>query len=81
MNLTQPTQCPYCPSIVQVNIKWAQQNGRVFCGGCCKSFEIHVGEEEKEQVVNREEVIEELEKELDKAVEEFEPKENDWSWF
>lgn len=43
---TQPTQCPYCKSLVLVNIKWAETNGRVFCNTCCKAFDILVGEEE-----------------------------------
>ena len=50
MTATQPTQCPFCKSIVLVNIRWAIQNGRVFCNSCCKSFDIHVGEEEDEKV-------------------------------
>lgn len=83
--IEQPTQCPYCKSVVLVNIKWAIQNGRVFCNSCCKAFDIHVGEEEPELPVNKDATIqnalEELEKEMDKAVEEMIPDTDDYSWF
>ena len=76
--IEQPSSCPFCKSIVMIDIKWAIQNGRVFCGGCCKSFEVHIGEEEPDLPVNKdaqiETALEELEKEMDKAV-------DDWSWF
>jgi len=75
---TQPTPCPYCRSIVEVNITWAIKNGRVFCNSCCKAFDIRVGEEETEEVpeVKKDEKIEkalvELEREMDDAIEDFE---------
>jgi len=82
--IEQPTQCPYCRYTVMINLKWAEKNGRVFCGTCCKSFEVHVGEEEneapaKEQTEDTkvETALEELEKEMDKAVDEF----DGFSWF
>lgn len=79
--IEQPTQCPYCRYTVMINLKWAEKNGRVFCSTCCKSFEVHVGEEESEPPVNKDAVVEtaleELEKEMDKAVDEF----DGFSWF
>ena len=80
--IEQPTNCPYCKSVVLINIRWAIQNGRVFCNSCCKAFDIHVGEEEneaptKEPDAKVETALEELEKEMDKAVDEF----DGFSWF
>jgi hypothetical protein len=40
------TKCPYCKSVVEVDVDFAIRNGRIFCNSCCKSFEIHVGKEE-----------------------------------
>lgn len=84
--IEQPAQCPYCKYTVMIDLKWAEKNGRVFCGTCCKSFEIHIGEEETEHPVNKdarvETALEELEKQIDKAIEEYEiPDTDDYSWF
>lgn len=85
--IEQPAQCPYCRYTVMINLKWAQKNGRVFCSTCCKSFEVHVGEEEnepeKETIPSKvETALEELEKEIDKAIDEYEiPDTDDYSWF
>lgn len=84
------TPCPFCKTIVEIDIGWAIRNGRVFCGGCCKSFEIRVGEEEKStppavtepEDVKVEVALEELEKSIDKAIEDYEiPDSDDYSWF
>lgn len=37
--------CPYCNHNVEVDVSWARQNGRIFCGTCCKSFDVKVPEE------------------------------------
>lgn len=52
------TQCPFCKSLVDVDIDWAIRNERIFCNSCCKAFPIRVGEEtqEKEEPV---EIVEE----------------------
>lgn len=34
--------CKYCSSSIEVPLKWAQDNGRIFCGGCCKSFDVAI---------------------------------------
>lgn len=89
---TQPTQCPYCRYTVIVNVKWARKNGRVFCGTCCKSFEVHVGEEEKEDVINQdaqgevtpeplEKKLQALEDEIDQAIEEYRIPDTDDYWY
>lgn len=44
------TKCPYCKSVVEVNIDFAIRNGRIFCNSCCKAFDIQVGEEEDDEV-------------------------------
>lgn len=41
---TEIVPCPYCKSDVEVDVDWAIRNGRVFCGNCCKSFPIRIGE-------------------------------------
>lgn len=38
-------QCPYCSAPVEIDITWARKNGRVFCCGCCKAFDVKVPEE------------------------------------
>ena len=32
--------CPLCNAEVELDVEWAEKNGRLFCGTCCKSFEI-----------------------------------------
>lgn len=70
--------CPVCKYLIKVPIAWAIKNERIFCENCCKSFEIHVGEEENEPPVKQDEkveaALEELEKEIDKVIDEY-------SWF
>lgn len=39
--------CPYCKSDVEVNVRWAKKNGRVFCNACCKSFDLRIEEDEE----------------------------------
>ena len=78
-------ECRFCPTIIEVPKSWIIHNGRVFCPGCCKSFEVRLGEE-KEVPVNKdaevEIALEELEKSIDKAIEEYEiPDTDDFSWF
>lgn len=46
---TEYTPCPFCKSVVTIDVKFAKSNGRVFCGSCCKSFDIHIEEDEEEK--------------------------------
>jgi len=41
-------RCPFCKSEVEVDVLWAKLNGRVFCGSCCKSFDLRIEEEDDE---------------------------------
>lgn len=43
------TVCPFCKSIVEVNVKFAKSNGRIFCNSCCKAFDIHIEDDEPEE--------------------------------
>ncbi len=71
MSKVQYISCPFCKSTVEINIDWAIRNGRVFCGNCCKSFDIRVGEETEDEPPKKEEKVEENTKEtIDKPVEE-----------
>ena len=45
------TKCPICDSIVEVDIAFAKQNGRIFCGTCCRAFDISIEEEKPEKVI------------------------------
>lgn len=86
-------ECRFCGTEFSVARNWIVTNGRVFCTSCCKAFDVRLGEEYEEQLPlpaaeeNEPEAkievtaLEELEKEMDQAVEEFVPKENDWSWY
>lgn len=33
-------ECPFCEHIVESPRDWIVQNGRVFCGTCCKAFDV-----------------------------------------
>lgn len=35
-------KCPYCKASVEIDIEFAIKNERIFCGGCCKAFDIKV---------------------------------------
>ena len=78
-------ECKFCESEIEVPKSWIIHNGRVFCGCCCKSFEVRLGEEILAPVNKDAQVeiaLEELEKEIDKAIEEYEiPDTDDFSWF
>lgn len=39
-------KCPYCKYNLEIDVKFAEENGRVFCGTCCKAFDIELREEE-----------------------------------
>jgi transcription elongation factor Elf1 len=41
-------KCPYCESAVKVDFNFAKENGRVFCGTCCKSFDVEIDDTEEE---------------------------------
>lgn len=38
----QTIGCPFCKYPVEVDMEWAARNGRVFCGTCCKAFDVNV---------------------------------------
>lgn len=43
-------ECPYCQSIVESPRDWIATNGRIFCGCCCKAFD--VSEEDLPKPIN-----------------------------
>ena len=53
---TDFTKCPFCKSVVEVDIDFAIKNGRIFCNACCKAFDIKVGEEEEDSKPKKKEV-------------------------
>lgn len=57
--------CPYCKSILEIDVDWAIRNERYFCGECCKSFPIRIGE------VPEEPKKESIKEKFDKGVEEI----------
>jgi predicted Zn finger-like uncharacterized protein len=42
----QEIQCPYCGAHFVVEKDWIIQNGRVFCGTCCKAFDVSLEKED-----------------------------------
>jgi hypothetical protein len=47
----QEIKCPYCDTIFEVEADWIVKNERVFCGACCKSFDVKL-EDKKERSTN-----------------------------
>jgi transcription elongation factor Elf1 len=45
---TQIVECPFCNYPVEIDVDFAIKNGRVFCGTCCKSFEVNIQSEQEE---------------------------------
>lgn len=45
MKKIEYTKCPFCGSVVEVDVEFAKSNGRIFCGECCKAFDIHIEDE------------------------------------
>ena len=45
---TDHIKCPYCKSIIKVDIDWIIKNGRVFCPSCCKAFDLSVEDDDEE---------------------------------
>lgn len=41
-------ECPICGSEVNIDIEFAKKNGRVFCGSCCRAFDIELKEKDEE---------------------------------
>lgn len=39
---TKIIECPFCKSDLEIDVEFAKKNGRVFCGSCCKAFEIKI---------------------------------------
>lgn len=48
--------CPYCKAEVEVDVAWAKKNGKVFCNGCCKSFDLRIEEDDEEEIPEEEEI-------------------------
>ena len=40
MSKMQYIQCIYCKYPMEIDLDFAIKNGRVFCGTCCKAFEV-----------------------------------------
>lgn len=38
--IDQTIDCPLCRYPLEICINWAQKNKRVFCGTCCRSFDV-----------------------------------------
>lgn len=45
---TQRLQCPYCGVNLEVETDWVAKNERVFCGTCCKAFDVQVEEDKSD---------------------------------
>lgn len=43
---TQTIECPYCGSTFEVEKEWVGKNERVFCGTCCKAFDVQLEKED-----------------------------------
>jgi uncharacterized Zn finger protein (UPF0148 family) len=73
MNKTkfQHMPCPFCKSIVEVDIQWAMKNGLVFCGTCCKSFPVKVYEQEEAEVEEQMSIPETVEEKWDAGIKEI----------
>ena len=42
-------KCPLCSGSIEVPKKWAENNGRVYCQTCCKSFEVDTEGDSREE--------------------------------
>ena len=78
-------ECRHCGTNFDVPKSWIIHNGRVFCPTCCKSYEVRLGEEDLPPPIpdkKIEDALVEIEKSIDKAIEEYEiPETDDYSWF
>lgn len=83
MSKYEYTNCPFCRSTVEIDISWAIRNGRVFCGECCKAFDIRVGEETSDEPPKKEVPVEDIKEKFNKGVEEIlkDEDEDDYTWF
>lgn len=84
MSKYEYTPCPFCKSIVEIDVSWAIYNGRVFCGTCCKSFDVRIGEEtESTPPEIPQEPTKSIKEQFDEQVTEIlqEEDEYDGSWF
>lgn len=77
MSKYEYTKCPYCPTIVEIDVSWAIRNGRVFCNGCCKSFDIRIGEETESEPPKKEEPAKSTKEQFDEEVEKILEEEDD----
>ena len=41
-------RCPYCQYPVQSEKDFAIKNKRIFCGTCCKSFDVDIQEDQRD---------------------------------
>lgn len=84
MSKVQYISCPFCKSTVEIDISWAIRNGRVFCGSCCKAFDIRVGEETEDEPPKKEVPVEKtVEEKFDTGVKKILEDEDldDGMWF
>jgi hypothetical protein len=44
---TEKVECPFCGYQFKESKEWIIKNGRVFCGCCCKAFDVELEEPEK----------------------------------
>lgn len=81
---TQVMNCPFCNSILDVDIDWAIRNERIFCGTCCKSFPVRIGEDttDKPEPEKVDDVQEKWDKGIKEILEDEEDEPNfDWDFF
>ena len=83
MSKIQYTGCPFCKQVVEVDISWAIRNERIFCGSCCKSFPIRVGEETEDEPPKKEEhtVAEKFDEGIKKIFDDDDDTGYDWDEF
>lgn len=43
-------KCPFCGYTVEIDVAWAKKNGRVFCGTCCKAFDLRIEEDDEDEI-------------------------------
>lgn len=71
-------KCPFCKSAVEIDVEFAAKNGRVFCNGCCKAFDVKIQKATEDDDIQSELLRKHFErKELEEAkVEEVETEED-----
>jgi uncharacterized Zn finger protein (UPF0148 family) len=52
---TKTISCPYCKYPVEIDVEFTKKNGRVFCGTCCKAFDVKLQDVPKKHFITEEE--------------------------